>query len=314
MCSDCYLSGGNAVPEDPYSGDFPFVSVVIPVLNDSVRLRTCLKAVLSQNWPRERFEIIIVDNGSKYPPVFFAAEHGAVLIEESIPGSYAARNKGILKAKGDIIAFTDADCVPEKNWIREGVSCITSRKNIGFVGGEIRIITKGEGSLFELYDQLNHFDQKRFVMRNKFAATANLFTKKSVIDIVGKFNPKFKSFGDVEWGKRVADHGYRAVYHKNCVVWHPAINNFKDLQYRSRRLAGGYIMMRRWQGYDRCSDIPLLFLHWFGFPFFMVKRFLDSRLKGVRQRTSFLLISSIVHLFKGVEELRLFFKPNTEER
>ena len=106
-----------------------FVSVIIPVYNDSARVKICLEALEKQTYPQNLYEVIVVDNASdEYPAIkdVVCQFSQAIAAYESRPGSYAARNKGISLAKGDIIAFTDADCIPAKNWIEKGVANLLS--------------------------------------------------------------------------------------------------------------------------------------------------------------------------------------------
>src|SRR5215216_464513 len=119
----------------------PFVSVIVPVFNDAVRLRTCLEALVEQTFPRHRFEIIVVDNGSDQPLDGLVAElPRARLTVEPRPGSYAARNRGIALSRGDILAFTDSDCLPAPAWLECGVRSLTEDENCGLVGGHIEVV------------------------------------------------------------------------------------------------------------------------------------------------------------------------------
>src|SRR3990170_3006911 len=101
----------------------PKISVIVPVYNDAQRIGKCIESLLQQTYPHEKYEVIIIDNGStdetrevikKYPV--------KLLIEDKIQSSYAARNKGIKNAKGEVIAFTDSDCIPGNDWIERGVA------------------------------------------------------------------------------------------------------------------------------------------------------------------------------------------------
>src|SRR5712691_1460257 len=75
-------------------------------------------ALLSQRYPSEDYEVIMVDNNSTDSSLRIAQQfpHVKILGEEK-PGAYAARNRGLAEATGALIAFTDADCVPEENWL-----------------------------------------------------------------------------------------------------------------------------------------------------------------------------------------------------
>jgi len=103
----------------------PFVSGIVPVYNDTSRLVLCLDALEHQSCPTERFEVVVVDNGprpSLEPPI--ADFRQSRVGHEPRPGSYAARNRGTRSARGRILAFTDADCIPARNWIHTGVGAL----------------------------------------------------------------------------------------------------------------------------------------------------------------------------------------------
>src|SRR5918998_5105397 len=100
----------------------PFVSVIVPVYNDQEDLVLCLEALENQTYPKDRYEVVVVDNGSKesIEPVVsrFTCASAA---REDRPGTYAARKNGLRLARGEIIAFTDADCIPTPQWLEKGV-------------------------------------------------------------------------------------------------------------------------------------------------------------------------------------------------
>src|ERR1044071_6513252 len=101
----------------------PFVSVIVPVWNDSARLDRCLRALEEQTYPGDLYEVVVVDNGSDEPLGPVIERHGrASLVRETKPGSYAARNTGLAHARGEVVAFTDADCLPAPDWIEQGVA------------------------------------------------------------------------------------------------------------------------------------------------------------------------------------------------
>src|SRR5687767_14260928 len=106
---------------DPLAPDSsqPSVSVIIPVYNDTERLLRCLEALEAQTYPRNRFEVIVVDNGSDVPVADTLNRHAgcAILVTEPRPGGFVARNAGIERASGEILAFTDADCLPAASWL-----------------------------------------------------------------------------------------------------------------------------------------------------------------------------------------------------
>lgn len=95
------------------------ISVIVPVYNTDQYLERVIAALKAQDYPRGEFELIFVDNGSEDSSLDILERHSQIhVIRESQHGSYAARNKGVAEAKGDILAFTDSDCYPEAGWLR----------------------------------------------------------------------------------------------------------------------------------------------------------------------------------------------------
>lgn len=222
----------------------PFVSVIVPVYNDGERLRLCLQALEKQTYALDHYEVIVVDNAFdatvniKSVISEFAV---AIALDEETPGSYAARNKGLTVAKGEAIAFTDADCIPAPDWIEKGVAHLQRVNNCGLVGGKIELLWRNEDrpSAVELYESILAFPQPEHIEQKHFSATANLFTWKNVIKQVGVFNSCLKSGGDIEWGQRVHALGYQQVYAEDVKVAHPALYSVAQLCQKAIRHAGG---------------------------------------------------------------------------
>lgn len=232
----------------------PFVSVIVPVYNDAEGLKLCLEALCNQTYPQTDWEAIVVDNASENSPQIreLVERYGtAKYAYEATPGSYAARNRGISLAKGEIIAFTDADCIPRPDWLEKGVAKLMSVPNCGLLAGKIELVFQNPTAPtpVELYESITAFPQEQLLKNQKGGATANVFTFKEAIANVGSFNPMLKSGGDVEWGQRVFQHGYAQVYADDVRVGHRARTSFAELYNRTIRLAGGI--------YDRHHDRSL---------------------------------------------------------
>lgn len=218
------------------------VSVIIPVYNDPERLRICLAALERQTYPSGLYEIIVVDNGSDEPVVPIAAQFPhARVVHESRPGSYAARNRGIVCACGSVLAFTDADCIPAGDWLGRGVESLLGMPSAGVVGGKIEVLPRdpAKPTIAEVYDMIMSLRQEVFVTKARFAATANLVTLRTLFDDVGFFPEDMMSTGDREWGRRASDHGYQMFYAEHVCVYHPARDSMKQLVSKTRRLTGG---------------------------------------------------------------------------
>src|SRR4051794_29944354 len=95
----------------------PRLSVVVPHLNEPDDLRRCLAALEAEKAYGVPFEIVIVDNGSRQPPVAICSDAGVRLEEEPMPGPGPARNRGATVARAEIIAFLDVDCIPDRGFV-----------------------------------------------------------------------------------------------------------------------------------------------------------------------------------------------------
>lgn len=220
----------------------PFVSVIVPVYNDAQRLAICLEALDNQTYPCDRYEVIVVDNGSTDQPIAVVEKfRQASIIYEATRGSYAARNRGIASAQGSVLAFTDSDCIPAPNWLEKGVYALLSTPNCGLVGGKIQICFQNPDmpNAVEVYDSIKHLQQQAYITETKFGATANLFTSKGILTTVGNFNPDLQSGGDQEWGQRVFAAGYKLVYAEDACIAHPARHSLSELYKKLVRVTKG---------------------------------------------------------------------------
>jgi glycosyltransferase involved in cell wall biosynthesis len=207
----------------------PFVSVIVPTYNRAAMLRDCIKAIRGQDYPLDRYELIVVDDGS-------ADETEAVLeefsdwsslkvLKQDNRGSYAARNLAISKTEGDILLCTDDDCIVSKEWITKIVDDI-SKENSGVVGG--RIIGHQPETIVEKYINKNRLlDQSVFL--KVFPVTANVAYKREVFEKAGVFDEQFRSGGDVDMGIRAKVSGYEIVYSPEAMIEHRHRSNLMGL-------------------------------------------------------------------------------------
>ena len=222
------------------------ISVVIPTYKDWDRLVLCLKALEQQTLPKEQFEVIVVNNEPKDLCPLKDLALNVQVIEESAPGSYAARNTGVTQAGAEVIAFTDADCIPEAHWLAEGLKLMQSGEQR--VAGHIVLTSDSEKpSAAEVYSKAFAFDQIKRVKKG-VAVTANLFIRKEVYNKVGPFNPELMSGGDFEWNKRATAMGFGIVYSDKAIVEHPALKTMAELFKKERRIAGGVVMQKKMRG------------------------------------------------------------------
>lgn len=231
----------------------PFVSIIVPVYNDARRIAICLEALRTQTYPRELYEVVVVDNGSTDNSLAVIQGYPVTcLVADEAQSSYVARNKGLAHSRGEIIGFTDSDCIPSEDWIEKGVARLKVEPNCGLVAGKIEIFFRNpkRPTLVELYESVTAFPQQEYVERYRFGATANVFTHRSIVDKVGPFDERFKSSGDRQWGERVAGAGYDIVYADEVRIGHPARHSFGELHKKYVRTIAGVEDLRGKNGYS----------------------------------------------------------------
>ncbi len=216
----------------------PFVSVIIPVFGDVAPLMRCLDHVAHQTYSRARFEVIVADNGC---PDLTRATRGrdVRVVREPHPGSYAARNAGLAIAAGEIIAFTDADCLPSADWIARAVEALAAPAATGIVAGRIALVRPrppGVSALAYAYSACYSFNRHG---AGGLGATANLIVRRAVMDTVGPFDTTLLSGGDMDWGKRAELAGIATRYAHEVSVVHAARPTVRSILRRELRLAGG---------------------------------------------------------------------------
>lgn len=205
-------------------------------------------ALEKQTYPRELIEILVINNDpTSALPASLILPQNARLLEENKPGSYAARNRGLAQARGDLIGFTDSDCVPEPDWVANAVSVSLTQEDESFrITGPVRLFRKPGGSwLAWKFESITAFNQQHNV-RNGVSVTANLFVTRLTFEQVGMFDARLFSGGDVAWNRLASQQGVSLVYVDDVVVNHPAGGAMSEIVSKFRRVVGGgYVQARR---------------------------------------------------------------------
>lgn len=198
----------------------PTISVVVPVLNSEKTIENCIKSLLNQDYPKGKYEIIIVDNRSSDNTSSIIQKYGKNLrfLKEQKRNSYYARNKGIVNAKGSIIAFIDSDCIADRNWLSY-ISKAFENKSLKIVGGKINSYVKNT-PILEYCDIFYHPQELFLKSTTPFFATANMAVRKKDLDRVGAFNASLESGGDVELCSRLIKSKREMCYEPKAIVNH----------------------------------------------------------------------------------------------
>jgi cellulose synthase/poly-beta-1,6-N-acetylglucosamine synthase-like glycosyltransferase len=213
-------------------------SVVIPVHNGAATLERCLDGLGRQSVDRSRYEVILVDDGSDDGSGALGARPGVKVVPQSRRGAAAARNRGLEAARGRIVLFLDADCVPSPDWLErmteplrdDGVEGVVGR----FESGQRNWVAR----LIQLDLDRRHERMARFG-RIDFVNTATCGFRREALG--GKpFNETFGKLEDIELSFRLAEKGVSMRYVPGAVVEHRHPESL--LHYLTRRfLYGRYV-------------------------------------------------------------------------
>jgi glycosyltransferase involved in cell wall biosynthesis len=183
--------------------NLPFVSVIVPTLNEEKYLGNCLKALKAQDY-KGRFEIIVADGKSKDKTVEIAKKYADKVVIVNKKGVSAGRNGGAREAKGKILLFIDADTVAAFNLITELVKGFKK----GVVGVTCPILPLSANmSEFLLYWFYNQFMKKSLQKKKPRVAGICCAYRKDAFEEVGGFDEKLKVLEDYDLSERISKLG-----------------------------------------------------------------------------------------------------------
>lgn len=220
----------------------PFVSIVIPVFNEEEYISACLNSLSELDYPREKYEITLVDNGSTDNSLSIASNFDVNILHKPRVKVGAVRNYGSKNCKGEIIVFLDSDCVVGTSWLSDGVKWITSNK-YDAVGG--LFLLRDNPSWIERNWILN--SSHSFIYQNSFIG-ACIFIKKDVFLKVGGFNEDLNAGEDSALTKSLLDSGFKTKIVPELSVIH--------LGYPSTIL--GFIKRQIWHSSDYFDNLSAI--------------------------------------------------------
>ena len=230
----------------------PNVSVIVPVFNGEATLPALLEALGAQRYPRDRMQVLVADDASTDGTVALLQAHAGqveLVRQATNRGSYAARNAALARARGDVLAFTDADCRPEPDWLVRGVRAL-QRQGSGLVAGAVAIAPVSAHSAIQRYDQAFGIQQAFFALRKRFGATANLFVDRNVLARVHGFDERLRSGGDKAFCDAGTAAGLPFSYAPDSRVLHPPRLSLRELAVKQARVARGHVrIFPRWSRY-----------------------------------------------------------------
>lgn len=241
-------------------GGPPLVSVVIAVRDGAATLPACLAALVAQDYPD--VEVIVVDDGSTDTTADIARAAGVRLIQTLGTGASVARNLGIEAARGDLVAFTDGDCVADTRWVRSLAEGLDSSGATGIGGKQVNVFPPGQrwlrealdaffGAAAVLADYTRGDERPRFVKHNASCCSAYRI---EALRAVGGFRPGLWPGEDVDLDLRLAATGATFYYVPWAVVHHHRPGTFDWFRRMMRRYGDAERRLVRLHGRKRAVD------------------------------------------------------------
>lgn len=223
------------------------VTVIIPVYNDETGIGRCVAACLRQSYPRDQYEVLVVDDGSTDCTGDVAAAAGARVIRQDNAGPAAARNAGAAHARGELLVFTDADCTPQPDWL-ERLTAPFARPEI--VGAKGRYCSEQTALVARLVqtEYEEKYDRMAQYATIDFIDTYSAVYRREVFLANGGFDPAFPvpSAEDQELSFRLAEQGYVMVFVPSAVVAHRHTDRWQAYVRRKARY-GYWQILNRWR-------------------------------------------------------------------
>ena len=210
-----------------------------------------MSSIRGQDLQRDRFEVIVVDNGSRDGSGKLAESFGARVEYERMPNRSRARNAGVRAARADLLAFIDADCTASPQWLSSLLAC---RGRAPLIAGPVEMDTENPPNSIEQLETCWRFDQKQSVTQG-WATTANLMVERSAFNTLRGQDPAYNYGEDVDFCIRAQRSGFELAYCESAIVRHGAERTLRPLLRRAflhgygaaqlmRRLGVGHVAWR----------------------------------------------------------------------
>lgn len=192
-------------------------SIIIPAKNEEKNIQNCLQSIAAVNYPKDKYEVLLIDNGSMDRTVDVAKSFGVTVSVQPELTISGLRNYGAKKAQGKILAFLDADCTVDANWLRAASLYLDDSEIVSF--GSPAILPSGATWVQKSWFNIRRKNQQ--VEEVEWHESANFFVQSEAFNAVSGFNEDLKTCEDYDlslrlhpFGKLISDDRVIAVHHR----------------------------------------------------------------------------------------------------
>jgi glycosyltransferase involved in cell wall biosynthesis len=236
----------------------PFVSIIVPARNAEAFIAQCVESLLAQDYPRDRYEVIVADNGSTdrtaevlqaFPVRFVSANR--------LQSPYAARNDGVRLSMGELVAFCDADGVATTSWLSRLVAALT--EDYGGAAGPTFGRPEATGAVADYAAREATFHPSDREMDIQRAPTANVLYRREIFERLGGFREDTLTGADYDFSLRVIRQARRKIrYVPDALIWRNHRTTLRKLLRHEARIAYGREWVSRRHVEPRRSLLGLL--------------------------------------------------------
>jgi glycosyltransferase involved in cell wall biosynthesis len=242
--------------QDPTANSRPFVSVIVPVFNRRDVVGECIDALLGQDYPLQDYEVIIVDNDStdSTPEVIrrYPVRH---VVEKTVRTSYGARNAGARCARGDLLAFCDADQIASRSWLSTLVAALPD--GYAGVGGPQVPLAHEDGVVAQFGAHEATFSPSDAETDIEEATAGNVLYRRKVFDQMGGFSLETPTLADFDLSLRIVHElGMRIRYAPGAVQYHRVRAKLTSLLKHEARFGYAHEWLCR-RGWRKAADGPM---------------------------------------------------------
>ena len=244
------------------------ISAIVCTYNRQEKLIKAVSSLMNQTLSRDKYEIIVVNNGGELSVETAEKLIGTRIINEPKPGLTYARNTGAVAAEGEFLTYIDDDAIAEPNMLEEILNAFLNHENAGIIGGQIwlrspkrEIVLDGHEDLWSEF-RIPGKKYREVSRQYEFPFGANFSVRHSMLDEAGGFDERYGRTGsDYAGGEETAlcfkalNMGYKIGLEPNSVVWHDVDESRFTREHIRRTMAAGIFTTCRLykDGYSRSA-------------------------------------------------------------